>query len=420
MRLSLIVLFLVFGTYHKQVYGQLTLEECYEKARENYPLIKQYGLIEKSKEYTLSNANKAFLPQLNVSVIGGVIEGLPAAVVPGMEASSSSATRFDLVGLAQLSQSIWDGGATKAKKEIAVVNSEIDKAELEVSLYSIKEQVNNLYFGIILLNEQLMQLDLTKNNLQEHLERTQISVENGTAYHSDVDEISVEILNNDQQMTDLKHNRGAYMHALSAMIGQPISEQEKLVRPLVDEDYASLPINRPELNKYNNQEGLLVAQSKKDRATLYPTVGVTAIGFLVTPGINLGPTNFNSILVAGLNLSWNLGGLYQNGNNKNLTEINTQKIRLQRETFMYNTNLQLTQSEKEIEKYQTFIQQDRELLELKSSIKKSYEVKYENGVSTMSDLLDRINDENLAKQNLIMHEIQYLMSAYDIKNTSGN
>lgn len=44
---------------------EITIEECYRKAQANYPLIKQYDLIEKSREYSVSNANKGYLPQIS-------------------------------------------------------------------------------------------------------------------------------------------------------------------------------------------------------------------------------------------------------------------------------------------------------------------------------------------------------------------
>ena len=43
-------------------HAQLTLEECQRRAQDNYPLVRQYGLIEKARGYDLSNAGKGYLP----------------------------------------------------------------------------------------------------------------------------------------------------------------------------------------------------------------------------------------------------------------------------------------------------------------------------------------------------------------------
>ena len=58
--------------------NSLNIDTCYAMARRNYPIIKQFALIEKSKEFTISNANKSYLPQVSVTAIGGFIGGLPS------------------------------------------------------------------------------------------------------------------------------------------------------------------------------------------------------------------------------------------------------------------------------------------------------------------------------------------------------
>jgi outer membrane protein TolC len=140
----------------------------------------------------------------------------------------------------------------------------------------------------------------------------------------------------------------------------------------------------------------------------------------IQPGAEFGTSSINNLMVGGLSLNWNIGGFYTNSNKKKLTELNVQKVNTQRETFLFNTNLELTQTRQELEKYKTLIDQDKKLLTLKGRIRAAYETKYENGITTMTELLNMTNEEHLAKQNLAVHEIQYLMTAYRYKNKSGN
>ena len=153
---------------------------------------------------------------------------------------------------------------------------------------------------------------------------------------------------------------------------------------------------------------------------MYPKVGLTGFGVFIEPGVAFGTSDLNRILVGGLSLNWNIGGLYTNSNEKNLTRLNIEKVDNQQEVFMFNTNLELTQTGREMQKYDALIKRDQEILALKNSIRNSYQTKYDNGISTLSELLDRTNDENVARQTLITHEIQYLMAAYKYKNRSGN
>ena len=400
------------------MFAQQNLDSCQIKALKNYPLIQQYGLIEQSKELTLSNAKKAYLPQLDITLIGGIIEGMPSFAPPGTESSSS--TEANLISLVQFNQVIWDGGMTKASKSIIKASSEIEKADMEVNLYQIKDRVNNIYFGVLLINEQIDQLNLLKETLERNQKRVNNAIENGTAFKSDADELKVELINIQQKKAELEYNKQAYIKVLSAMIGEEIKEDEEFVRPILGATVEALSVNRPELLKFEQQRALIDAQAKLNKAMLFPKVGLMGFGVFLTPGVEFGTSNLTNVLVAGLSLSWNLGPVYKNGNNKKLSQISLQRIQNQEETFLFNTNIELSQTEMELKKYSKLIEQDRELVELKNSIKEAYIVKYDNGVATMSDMLDRINDENVAKQNMILHEIQYLMKAYQYLNKSGN
>lgn len=409
-----LLLFLIPGILK----AQLNLDSCQVKAYRNYPLIQQFGLIEQSKELTLSNANKAWLPQLDITLIGGAIHGMPSFAPPGTESSSS--WNKELITIGQLNQMIWDGGMTRASKGIIEANSEIERADLEVNLYQLRDRVNNLYFGVLLIEEQMAQLDLLKETLVLNQKRIENAIENGTAFKSDADEIKVEIINAEQKKTELEYNKQAYIAVLSAMIGEKIPEDEIFTRPAFSGSVDNLTNNRPELVKFNQQRSLVESQAKLNKAMLIPKFGVMGYGLFLTPGVEFGASTLDNLFVAGLSVSWQLGPMYKNGNNKKLTEVSLQRIQNQEDVFLFNTNLELSQTDKEMEKYRKLLEQDRELLALKTSIKESYTVKYDNGVATMSDVLQRINDENAAKQTLILHEIQYLMKAYQYLNKTGN
>jgi outer membrane protein TolC len=396
----------------------LTIEACQDSALSNYPLIQQFGLIEKTKELTLSNANKNYLPQLDITLIGGIIEGMPSFALPGAESSNS--VELNLISMIQLNQVLWDGGMTKANKGIIEANSEIEKADLEVNLYQIKDRVNNLYFGILLIDEQMAQLDLLKETLLLNQKRIKSAIENGTAFKSDADELKVELINADQKKTELQYNKEAYMAVLSAMTGERITEETNFVRPDFLSSAEGISINRPEIMKFENQQSLIESQAKLNKATLIPKFGLMGVGVFITPGVDFGTSELTNIFVVGLSLSCQLGPLYKNANNKKLTEISLQRIQNQEETFLFNTKLELSQTNAEIEKYRKLLEMDREILLLKSSIKDAYMIKYDNGVATMTDVLQYINDESSAKQMVLMHEIQYLMKLYQYLNKSGN
>jgi outer membrane protein TolC len=404
-------------TTSQPMFGQLTIESCHQMARENFPLIRQYELIEQTQEYTLSNANKSYLPQLDITLIGGVISGLPSFSMPGTEPSSAS--DFNAIAILQLNQTIWDGGMTKARKGIGTATAVVDKAALEVTLFELEKRVNNLFFGVLLLDEQLKQLQILRSTLQRNADRVKVAVENGTAFRSDVDEAMVEVINTSQKIETLRSNRDAYMQVLGAMTGHTFQKDEKLAVPTVDTDIIGLENKRPELALFQSQHDLLQAKSDIDQALVYPKIGILGFGAFIRPGAEFGASTLQNVLVGGISINWSLGSLYRDGNNKKLTEVSMADVALREEAFLFNSNMEQTQTRIALKKYEKLIAQDREMLALKSRIKKAYDTKYENGICTMAELLNRTNEESMARQNLVVHEIEYLMKIYEYRNTLG-
>jgi outer membrane protein TolC len=409
------VLAIVFGSLSAQV---LTIETCYEKAKQNYPLIKQYDLIDKSTEYTISNAGKAYLPQFSVTGIAGyVIKGLPSLAPSAAETSED---KFQFIGIGQLNQTIWDGGATRSQKEIIKASAKVDKAEIDIAFHNIYERVNQLFFGILLMDEQLQLQSILAENLKRNLSAVKLSNENGVAYSSDVDEVKVELLKVEQHVAEIQFVREGYINMLSMMMGEPVSATAKFEKPIVESDFDDFNIIRPELSLYQFQRNQVEAQHALTRVSYMPKIGLLGAGIMVQPGFAFGAEKINSLAIAGLSLSWNTDGLYKSSNNREISKISLDRINNQQETFLFNTKLQLTQQRSDIEKQRTIIEKDQQIVVLKSSIKNAYEQKYQNGMCTMNDLILATSGETEARSNQVLHETQLLLSVYAYKTTSGN
>jgi outer membrane protein TolC len=394
----------------------LPIDSCYALAVRNYPLIKQYDLIEKTKEYTLSNAGKAYLPQLSVTAIEGYILGN----LPSFGPSTESSSRLKFIGIAQVNQTIWDGGATKTQKEIINARSETNKASVEVSLYELRSRVNQLYFGILLLDDQLIQLEVQKNILNNNVGRIRQLNENGLAYKTDLDEIRVELLKLDQQKTELNYTRNGYITMLSLLIGVRIQDPIALQKPAVVNGFSSLEITRPELGLYKSQRNLINAEAGMQKVNMMPKIGVLGAGLLLAPGMNFGNSKLSSIGVAGISASWNISGLYRNSNDKKLTQQQLHQVDVQEETFLFNTRFQMTQTNANIEKQKAILAGDDEILSLRKTIREGYQTKYDAGAGPLLDLLNATEKESEARTQRSLHEMQLLMTQFDYKTITGN
>lgn len=393
---------------------QITVEACQEKARANYPLVKQYNLIEQTADYNLSNANKGYLPQLMLSAKGTLQSDAISITIAGNKMNQD---KDQYQAVLEASQVIWDGGVIKAQKQINSAGSEIEKQKLEVDLFALNERVNQLFFGILLLNEQVKQNDILQSELLVNYNRVEAYKQNGVANQSDLDAIKVEQINSIQRETELKSTNKSYCIMLSTLTGLTINEQTELSKPLINLSLLKDTVNhRPELGMFEAQNKLYDSQKSLLNAGNLPKIGLFAQAGVGKPGLNMLSNALSDFYIGGVRLSWNLSGYYTQRNNINKLEVNKKNVDIQKETFLFNTDLKTKQQQTEIEKLQTVITNDDEIIRLRENIKKSATAKVDNGTLTVSDLIREINAENQARQVKSLHEIQLIMSVYQLKN----
>lgn len=419
MKRILLVLCIMLSGY-SVAYGQLTIELCHEKAKKNYPLIKRYDLIEKTKDYNLSNAGKGYLPQFSMSAKATYQSDVPhlPISVPGVNIRPLSQDQYGVT--LDVNQTIWDGGVISSKKEIAKTTSEVALKQLEVNLYSINDRVNQLYFGILLLDGKIKQNQLLQEELERNFNLISSYIQNGVANQSDLDAIKVEQLKSIQIQTQLMSNRRAYIDMLAALIGEPIDENVLMEKPNISTQLITGQIERPELRLFEAQQTDLETQKKLIKTGYMPKLGVFATGGYGRPGLNMLEDKFAAYYIGGVRLSWSFGGLYTEKNDRRIIEASQSSLAVEKETFLFNTSLQVTQEQSEIKKNRDLLKYDDEIIILRNNVKKAAEVKVANGMLTVTDLMREINAENLAKQDKIQHEVELLLSIYNLKYTTNN
>lgn len=395
----------------------LTLDNCLEMAKQNYPLIKQFTLIEKTKEYSIANAQKGVLPQFNIAgqaTYQSAVTQVPISL-PNVDIPTMSKDQYRLYG--EVSQSITDLFTVKDQKEYINANSEMEIQKTEVELYKLKERINNLFFGILLIDAQIQQTELLKKDIQNGIEKTIVAIDNGVALRSTADNLKAELLKASQRSIELKATRKGYADMLALLIGKPL-ENAVLERP--HRKVLLSTINRPELQLYNLQKKSFDVMEKLIAAKNLPRLSAFFQGGLGRPGLNMLDNNFQGFYIGGLRLSWNFTGFYTYKNEKKMFANNRSMIDIQRETFLFNTNLTLKQQNADITKMQELIETDKSIVTLRESVKNTVQNQLAYGTATTNDYLLAVNAEDQAKQSLILHEIQLLMTTYNAQTTAGN
>lgn len=398
------------------LHAQLTLDDCHRLARDNYPLIRQYGLIEKAAQYNVANASRAYLPQVSISgkaTYQSDVTRLPFEL-PGVDVNFMPKDQYQV--MVQVQQSVWDGGETKWRKQLVRDGAEVDTEKLNADLYGLDEQVNQLFFGILLLDEQLQQNRLLLDDLARTHRTVSACVDNGTASRSDLDEVAVEQLSTRQQQVSLEASRQAYADMLALYLGHKPQTALQLEKPVehMPEEHRN---NRPELRWYDAQVSHLGSQEASLRTAFMPRLSLFVQGAYGNPGLNLLQDKFKAYYMAGVNLSWNLGKLYTLKNDRQLVENNRQMVEVARSTFLFNTGLEATRQETEVSSLRRQMEDDAEIIRLRTRIRQASEVKVQNGTYTVNDLLRDITAESLARQQQAIHEIQLLMKIYEWRHT---
>lgn len=396
--------------------AQMTLSQCQEKALANYPLLRQSGLIEKAKDYSLSAANTAYLPHVSISGRASYQSEVTEITIPGLVSNSISQDQYQI--MMEISQPIWDGGMTASQKGIIEAGSKLDRKVLETELYSLKERVNQIYFGILLLEERLIQNALFQEELKTNFNRVQSLQNYGVASTSDLNAVKVEQLNALQSETDITCGIESYRKILAQIIGISLPESIPFVRPEYEDLILSATgTNRPEMSMLKARMEMLNAQSDLLISRKMPQLHAFFQGAYGRTGFNMMNDSFRTYYLTGLRFIWSLDGFYTSRSDRESIEIEKQKVQTEMDRFLYNTGQQISLQQTEIERLKQLIQKDDEIISLRKSIKEDAEIRLENGTISVNDLLREITAENLARQSKSLHEIQLLQSLYQLSFT---
>lgn len=405
-----------------------TLDECQQAAERNYPLIHQYDLISKTTDLTVANIGKGWLPQVSASAQATYqsdvtawpdqMQGMMQQAGVSVEGLKKDQYR---VGI-DVQQTVYDGGVISSQKEIARRQGDVQTAQNEVGLYQVRRRVNEMYFGLLLLDQQIALNQDLQELLSANERKLASMVKNGTAAESDHSHVRAERLSVVQQMTSLQAQRQALTRMLTVFCGMEVT---KAVKPANPADMQQLsPTLRPELKAIEAQLRLTDAQEKGLNAALMPKLGIFAQGYYGYPGLNM----FEDMMrhrwslngIVGARLSWNIGALYTRKNDREKLNMQRSSLSVQRDVFLFNNRLEQIQKQENVERYRKLMADDDEIITLRSTVRKASESKLSHGIIDVNDLVRELHAEHAARLQQTMHETEMLKEIYDWKYTTNN
>ena len=402
-----------------------TLEECQLAAEKNYPMIKQYDLISQTTQLTVRNIQKGWLPQIAIAAQATYqsdVTSWPESMKGtfqqlGVNMKGLSKDQYK-IGI-DLQQTLYDGGTIISLRSIARQEETVQKAQVETNLYQVRKRVNEMYFSLLLLNEQILLNNDVKALLLSSEKKLASMLKGGTIATSDFENIRAERLSVEQQNESLKSQQQMLQHLLSTFCGIKVSNIQK---PAPVETTISTN-KRPEILLFDNQLQLSSIKEKALNSQVRPKLGIFAQGFYGYPGLNMFEDMMNRKWslngMVGVKLSWNIGALYSLKNDKAKLRLQREMTENAREIFLFNNQLEEIQQNENIKRYHTMKQADNEIIMLRTNIRKAAESKLSHGIIDINNLLREINNENAAKIQQTIHDIEMLKEMYNLKYTNN-
>lgn len=402
-----------------------TLEECQLAAEKNYPMIKQYDLISQTTQLTVKNIMKGWLPQIAIAAQATYqsdVTSWPESMKGtfqqlGINMKGLSKDQYK-VGI-DLQQTIYDGGTISSLRSVARQEEKVQKAQVETNLYQVRKRVNEMYFSLLLLNEQIQLNDDVKALLLSSEKKLANMLKGGTIATSDFENIRAERLSVEQQNESLKSQQQMLQHLLSTFCGIKVSNVQK---PAPFETTISTN-KRPEMLLFDYQLQLSSIKEKALNSQVRPKLGIFAQGFYGYPGLNMFEDMMNRKWslngMVGVKLSWNVGALYSLKNDKVKLRLQREMTENAREIFLFNNQLEEIQQNENIKRYHTMKKTDDEIIMLRTNIRKAAESKLSHGIIDINNLLREINNENAAKIQQTIHDIEMLKEMYNLKYTNN-
>ena len=413
------ILFLLLISSITSAQEILRLEECYELAEENYPLASKLTLLEEKTASELDVIQKDKLPKVDLNAKAtyqsDVIE-IPMSL-PGQSIESVDKDQYRAT--LDVEQLIFNGGRINARKQLKKAELLSQQQQVKVNLYQIKKRINQYYFGILQLREQIALLDSKEEALAERTQELESQVKYGTALPASENVLKAEMLKIKQQQDEVDSQLQTAQKSLSTYIAKPVEVTTVLEIP--DQSRSILSGgSRPETELFSLKEKELDHNKTLLSKSLYPNIYGFAQGGYGKPGYNMLDNSFEDFYMVGLKLNWNVLDWGKVKEQKKSLEISKDLISAERETFNFNNNIELEGAQMKINKIKDMLEKDREIIALRERIVETANSQLTHGVITPSVYLTEFNNLYEAKINQQLHEIDLEMAKADYKVINGN
>lgn len=385
----------------------VTLKMLHKGLEDNSPISSIKPELEAITNLQLMNVSTTFLPKIDFNASATWQSEVTSIEIPfpGVSITPPDKDQYRLT--LDISQVIWDGGATKARKELTTAQHRSDLNSLNIEIYGIRDKLNEFFFAVAAIDISYMQIEIMRSELIARLGSLQSGVREGVILQSAPLNLKAEILRLEQSLIELSAKKQSLVSSLRYLTGLNLFVDDIFVLPDYSENNKDETV-RLEIEGFTFQKYMLDSRSILASKKRMPTLaGFVASGY-GKPGLNMLSDTWNPYLMVGARLSWNIWDW--NFTKREREQINVQKsiIDLRQKAFEDGLGSAVETVENQIKVIDQQLAIDLKLIELKEEIKRKSESQFLNGLISSTEYLADFNAA--AKAKLDMEHRRVLLS----------
>lgn len=400
-----------------------TLDEYRKLVVSHYPKLDNKQINQDISQLKTENIRNAYLPEIILNGQATYQSDVTSIDLP----ETLTSMGFDIEGVSNdqykayldVKQTIWDGGITKAQREMEAINLDGEQQKIDIEVHQLKRIADTYFFNVLLVRKSLEVLKLQNEVLAKQLERLQKSLQQGVVTQKDVLEFEVEQLKMQQKITQASMREESLLAAMGVIAGADFSSRDTFRIPEVD-NVTGLANKRPELQLFSlQQKQVELSNSLLESARNPKFFGFGQAGY-GKPGLNMLKNEFDTYYMVGVGLKWEVFDWNEAKRKKQIAQLNMKKVDVQKDDFLQKQDMQLAQARNEIEMQRQLVQQDERIVEMHHRITQTASSELENGAITSTDYLTDLNAETTARINHEIHKIELVKAKNDYKTLLGN
>lgn len=390
----------------------LTLDEAITGAEINYPSIKQKRLLEEAGKENQKSLSGELYPQVIATGQATYQSEVTAIELPGFAGQKPDNYNIGLDMRFPLTQF----GTVETKKELEKAQTDLSITQLDVDIQRVRERVTTIFGNVLLQTENENILGLRITDLDSQRKKVAVGVASGAVLKMNQLVLESEILSSQQRIDDIRATKKGMVSQLSLLTGLPIDTATQF--QLSSVSIKSGPVNRSELKSFEAQKRIFDIRSDLIKKEARPNIYLFGQGYYGRPGYNFLNIDLRTYGIAGLGLHWNLNNVFTHSEQR-ILEINKNIISQQEETFRLNLQASLSEKQAEIDKYQSIISKDAQIVQKRQEILRAAASQLENGVITSTEYLTELNAQSTAQLNLVLHHVQLSIAKAQYNTLSG-